>query len=182
MKHLIMLLIAIVSLCTTSCTQQANRTSRKEKNTPSLLIDDFLKKGSSLKKIKSILGEPDKITTYRDMHEKAREHHSIPKRITFYLYHNKMTQFQEWNFSIDEKGHVVGIAYDPFSNPLLNRVETLPQTWKKYNCKKKRKPDTRISHVIQDYTFFECAKGKIEAYYNMHGEITYIGIDPKKLR
>ena len=41
---------------------------------------------------------------------------------------------------------MVWLNYEPTTdkNPLLDRVEILPQTWKKYDCKKKRANQTEV--------------------------------------
>ena len=139
--------------------------ARKNKNITLSLIDDFLKKSVEVEKIKKILGEPSRIMKLKEVPE------------TIYIYNNKKNNLREWNFGIDKKERVVWINHKPWSNPFLDRVEILPGTWKKYNCKKKIEPNKSVPHVIQEYTFFECAEGKIRAYFNIYGEISNITVN-----
>ena len=159
-------LFTIAILCTLSCTQTERKITKKDVVLP--LVAQSLKKGISFNEVKNLLGDPHETVNFEDFSG------------TVYYYHSKVTQFRDWSFSVGQKGNVIGILYRPLSNPFLDRVEVLPMTWKEYDCKKKRKPDTRVSHVTKDYTFLECAGGRIKAYYNMHGEITDIAIEPKK--
>ena len=96
----------------------------------------------------------------------------IPHKI--YDYNNKVNGYKEWSFAVNKAGKVVWLNHIPWQNPLLDRVERLPDTWKKYDCKKKTRPNTTVPHFVQEDTFFECAGGKIKAFYNVHGEIDTI--------
>ena len=161
MKNLILIGLG-TTLFLFSCTRP---TPKKEKNVPLVFIEDFLENGASLAKVKRIFGEPHETTKLKQIKE------------TMYEYKNKSNGLTEWIFGAGDRGEIVWLNYKPWFNPLLDRVETLPTTFKKYHCKKKRKPNTTISHVIQDYTFFECAERKIWAYYNVHGEISTIEVN-----
>ena len=140
----------------------ASSVSQKEENIPLAFIENFLENGGNLKKVKEVFGEPDEKIKFKGDRE------------MIYEYRNKKYKGREWNFGIGHDKKLLWINYRPWGNPLLGRVEILPRTLKKYNCQKKTKPDTRVSHVIEDFTFFECAGGKIRAYYNFHGEISSI--------
>ena len=143
----------------------ASSTSKKEGNAPLNFIEGFLENGVSLTKVKRTFGEPHEIMDVKQIKE------------TVYEYKNKSNDLTEWSFGASDQGEIVWFNYEPWFNPLLDRVETLPTTFKKYNCKKKQKPDTSVPHVTQNYTFFECAEGKIRAYYNIHGEISTIAVN-----
>ena len=125
-------------------------------------IENFLQKGATSEEIKKLLGEPNRVIKFKRISE------------IVYIYDNKINNLPEWKFGVNKVGQIVWINHKPWSNPLVDRVEILPVTWKKYNCKKKTRPDKSVPHVIKDYTFFECAEGKIRAYYNIHGEISTI--------
>ena len=144
-----------------SCVNNA----QKEKNVALSLIDNYLQKGATIEEIEKILGRADRIMKLKGIQEKI------------YDYNNKINALLEWSFGADEMGRIVWINHKPWSNPLLDRIEILPETFKKYNCKKKTEPNKKVPHVIQEYTFFECAKGKIRAYYNIHGEISTIAVN-----
>ena len=174
MKYRMRLFLIVFSVWIVSCTQLESVDSNK-KNFPLLIIDNYLQKGASLEEIKSLLGEPGERITYKNLHQKAQEFYKIPKDIAFYNYYDKVTKFQEWSFTVNSMGKVEGMAYTG-SHPLLDRVEVLPETWKKYRCKNKVIPDTRNPNVIQDETFFECVDGRIKAYYNKYGEIESITV------
>ncbi len=155
MRILVLLLIFIVS-----CTHTERRS---EKDHAIYFIDTFLNRGISFEEIKSVLKEPDEIEVSK-----------VSEKI--YRYEGKSTKLLKWNFGVNDEGMVEWIGYHPRSNSLLDRVEILPFTLKRYNCKKKTEPDERVPHVIDDFTFFECAEGRIRAYYNIHGEVEDIVI------
>ena len=137
---------------------------KKTKDTPASFIENFIENGANLEKVKGTFGESNQKIKIKDIQE------------TVYKYINKKHRGREWSFGIGKDKKLVWINYRPWGNSNLDRVEILPTTFKKYNCRKKREPDTRVAHVIRDYTFFECAKGKIRAYYNIHGEISSIAV------
>ena len=128
-------------------------------------IEKFLHNGMSLGEVKKIWGKPDEIFKIPN----------IPYDI--YGYNNKKTKFKEWSFTVDKNGEIASLNYEPDSDPLLDRSEILLQTWKKYHCRKKRKMDTSVKHVVSEVTFFECADGKIRAYYNVYGEVSTIAVE-----
>ena len=161
MKHLTILLYFITYI--TACSNVKIQDERK--NFALSLIDNFLQEEISLNKLRKSLGNPHKTHIFKD----------TPNQ-TAYFYRNKKNNLHEWSFGVDNSGHVVWINHTPWFNPLLDRAEILPQTWKKYRCQKKTKPDKRTPHVIRQYTFFECARGKIRAYYNKYGEISDIAV------
>ena len=138
--------------------------SKKVESLARSIMENFLHKGASFEDIKNILGEPVRMYKYSDNSPEV------------YVYNNKVTGYKEWNFAVDKKGSVVWLNYMPWNDSLFDRVEILPKTWKKYHCKKKNKTDASVPHIIREYTFFECAGGRILAYYNVHGEIGTIFI------
>ena len=158
--------VGVIFLGMNSCMQFQQKKNKTEENNLALsLMENFLNDGALFKEIKKILGEPDESYKRKNMSEKI------------YVYNNKNNNLKEWKFGVDDGGKVTWLNHEPWSNPLLDRVEILPQTWKKYHCKKRSEPDTRVSHVIEKFTFFECAGGKIRAYYNVHGEIGTIYVE-----
>ena len=139
--------------------------SSSKKNELSLeIIETFLKGEYSVGEIEGLLGKPDEVEKYE----------GEDKQI--YSYNNKKNNLREWRLGANKNNKITWIIYIPWENPLLDRMEVLPNTLASYNCKKKTKPDKRVPHVIHNYTFFECANGKLRAFYNMHGEIRNIAI------
>ena len=161
MKLLITLFHLTLSLCLISC----NHTAKKRQLDALSFIDDFLKNGTTVEETKKYFGDPNKISKIKGVSE------------TLYDYRNKEYPTLRWRFGVNDSRQIEWFNYRPGANPLLNRIEVLPTTFKKYNCQKKRKPDTRVPHVIREYTFFECAEGKMRAYYNTHGEISLIAVN-----
>ena len=145
-----------------SCT---NSISPKKENIPLAFIEDFLENGGDLKKIKDAFGEPAEKIKFKGDKEKI-----------YYKYTNRKNQRREWNFAVDKNEKLTWINYSPWNNPLLDRVEVLPTTLKKYNCQKKREIKTINSHAIKEVFFFECVQGRIRADYNVHGEIRNIAV------
>ena len=155
----------ILILLAVSCVYINPKDKIKERKSSIQIIEKFLHKGMSLGEVKKIWGNPDEVFRIPN----------IPYDI--HAYDNKTTKFKEWSFAVDKSGEITSLNYEPSSDPLLDRIEILPQTWKKYHCQKKRKWDTSIKHVVNEVTFFECAKGKIRAYYNVHGEVSTIVVE-----
>ena len=160
--NLSLFFLGIFLITLMSCTQLEIQKYKKE-NTALSLIENFYHDGAFFEDIKKILGKPDDV--YKGSTEKIHSY--------------KNNNLKEWSFGVNNTGSVAWLIYNPVisNNSLLSRIEILPQTWKKYHCRKKRKPDTRVHHVIRDFTFFECAGGKIKAYYNKYGEIRSISVD-----
>ena len=154
----------LLGSCTGTDIQENNP---REKNSSISLIEKFFHKGASFEEIKKILGEPSEMYSYKD----------IPEKI--YAYNKKTNRFKKWSFGVDKAGKVVWLNYKPRNdnNSLLDRVEILPQTWKKYRCKKVSVLNTSNPRITYEDTFFECAGGKIKAHYNVHGEIGIIEVE-----
>ena len=149
-----------------SCMRFEAREEAGKKNLAFSLMEDYLARGASFEDVKKTLGEPARMYKH--------EGKSFPE---IYVYNNKVNNFKEWSFAVNEKGEVIWLNYMPWDNSLFDRVEVFPETWKKYRCKRKTRPDKRVAHVIRKHTFFECAGGKIRAYYNIHGEIGTIVVE-----
>ena len=158
MKYLTTLLYCIIFFGIISC----NNIPQNNQNIALSFIENFLEKGATIEEVKEIFGEPHRVRTYKEIKEKM------------YDYDNKENSLEEWTFGADKAGDIVWLNHKPRSNPLLDRKEILPITWKKYHCKMKTKTDRRVPHVIHTDNFFECAEGKLRAYYNLHGEISTI--------
>ena len=159
-----MFMILLAVSCTSINSKENPQDKTKKEGYSVDIIEKFLHKGMSLGEVKKILGNPDEVFRIPN----------IPYDI--HAYNNKRTKFKEWSFAVDKSGEVASLNYEPGSDPLLDRMEVLPQTWKKYHCKKKRKLE-RTKHAVGEVTFFECAKGKIRAYYNIHGEVSTIVVE-----
>ena len=106
---------------------------KEEANMPLGFIEGFLKSGVALTAVKRVFGEPYNIMNVKQIKE------------TMYEYNNKNNELVEWIFGVNDQGDVVWFGHEPWLNPLLDRVETLPTTLKKYNCKRKRKPDASVA-------------------------------------
>ena len=143
----------------------SSSTLHKKETAPLSFIEKFLQNGATLTDIKNTFGEPHNIIKTKQVAE------------VVYDYDDKENQGNKWDFGVNKNGELVWLYYRPWGNPLLNRVEVLPSTLKKYNCERKRERDTRVPHVIRDFTFFECAEGRIRAHYNIHGEINTIAVN-----
>lgn len=161
-KFIIPLCLIIIMNWITACTlvkTQGERTSNSE-NIALSLIEKFIRDGISLDEVKERLGKPHKALTFKDAPDE-----------TAYYYRNKTNNLHEWGLGVNKSNQVTWITHTPWDNPLLDRVEILPKTLKKYHCKKKSKPDNSTPDVVRRHRFFECANGKIRAHYNKYGEI-----------
>ena len=167
-----------LTLCVFSCNHavrkhpddapQSIKQKIQQKDTGELFfIEHFFKHGATVKDIQKYFGPADDIVSIKQVPEKIHEYNNKEKEWPAY----------KWAFGVNKSGKIKWLNYRPWENPLLDRVEVLPTTLKKYSCKKERKPDKSSIHFIVDETFFSCAGGKIMAYYNIHGEISLIEIN-----
>ena len=161
MKYLAILFYYIIFLWTISC----SNTPQKNQNIALSFIESFLEKGATIEEVKEIFGNPHRIKTYKKIKEEMYEYDNIEHSLV------------EWIFGVDKSGNIVWVNHKPWSNPLLDRIEIFPITWKKYRCKKEIRPNRSNPHVIQNYRFFECANGKLRGHYNLHGEISTIEVN-----
>ena len=168
------LLASLCLLGMTGCASIEKQSETKKNNEKFALsfIEEFFRDGMSFDEVKKRLGEPHEIFDFKN----------TPNEMAYY-YYDKKNNLNEWSFGVNNKfAQVTWMFHYPRGNPLLDRIEILPQTLKKYGCQKKSKTE-HLPGLTRELKFLECADGRIRARYNKYGEIEYIvvsGKSPKK--
>ena len=159
------LIFAMGEMATCARVDKQDGQIENRENSALYLIEKFIQEGMSIGEVKKHLGKPQKTLIFKDTPDE-----------TAYYYRRKSDNSHKWGFGVNKLNQVIWLHYSPWGNPLLDRVEILPETLKKYNCKKKSEPDNSTPDLIQNHTFFECTNDKIKfrAYYNRYGEIRSI--------
>ena len=106
-------------------------------------------KREQLLRNKKLLGEPNRVIKFKRISE------------TVYIYDNKTNNLPEWKFGVNKVGQIVWINHKPWSNPLVDRVEILPVTWKKYNCKKKPGLTKAFLMLLKTILFLNVRKARL---------------------